>query len=84
MDTIFAAETGFYEGLASELPDVEPDVADLAAIEGGLFDLVQDHLMDLDVQLAELGHVDELEVRRFRRAVRASLRPVEEIGGVAA
>lgn len=84
MDTIFAAETGFYEGLASELPDVEPDVADLAAIEGGLFDLVQDHLLDLDVQLAELGHVDELEVRRFRRAVRASLRPVEEIGGVAA
>lgn len=84
MNTIFAAGAGFYEGLASELPDVEPDVADLAAIEGGLFDLVQDHLLDLDVQLAELGHVDELEVRRFRRTVRASLRPVEEIGGVAA
>lgn len=84
MDTIFAAEAGFYEGLASDLPDVEPDVADLAAIEGDLFDLVQDRLLDLDVQLAELGHVDELEVRRFRRTVRASLRPVEEIGGVAA
>jgi len=84
MSTIFAVEASFYEGPASELPDVEPGVAELAAIEGDLFELVQDRLLDLDVQLAECGHVDELATRRFRRSVRVSLRPIEEIGGVAA
>ncbi len=78
MNTIFAAEKDFYEGLAAELPDVEPDVADLAAIEGGLVELVDERLLSLDVQLGDHGHPDELATRRHRRAVRAALRTAED------
>lgn len=59
-----------YEGLAAELPPVEPTEADLVAIEAGCDLAVQDRLEYLDTQEAALqvtSRVDELAVRRTRR-----------------
>lgn len=66
MSSIIAA----YEGLAAELPEVEPTEADLVAIEAGCDLAVQDRLEYLDTQEAALqvsAQVDELAVRRTRR-----------------
>lgn len=82
MDTIVAGSQGSapYEGPAVDLPEVEPDTADLSAIEAALDDLVDEHLTALDVQVSTHGHADELATRRYRRAVRAALRGAETTG----
>lgn len=74
-----------YEGLAVELPPVEPSVADLVAIETGID--IQERLERLDVAEAQLkvaGLVDELAVRRVRRErARELAAATGELGGVA-
>ena len=79
MNPIVAGHEGIeaYEGLAVDLPAIEPDAADLIAIEADLFELVDDRLAELDVQVATYGNVDELATRRYRRRVRAALRTGE-------
>lgn len=74
MYAIYAGEPGLYEGLAADLPDAEPTAQDLAAVDAGLD--VQDRLEARDIELALLvatGGVDELAVRRVRRARRRAL-----------
>lgn len=73
-----------YEGLAAELPPVEPTVADLAAIEAGCWEGVQERLEYLDLLEAHrvaAERVDELSVRRARRErariLAAAIRPQE-------
>lgn len=66
-----------YDGPAADLPPVEPELHDLAAIAwlGDEADeLVDEHLLQIDASLARYGHVDELLRRRHRRAVGAALR----------
>ena len=88
MRTIIAVQgietEGAYEGLAAELPGVEPTAADLLALESGLE--VQERLEALDVRQAQLqmaGLVDELAERRTRSRVLAGAR-VTGRGGAAA
>ena len=74
MYAIYAGETGFYEGLAADLPEAEPTAQDLTAVAAGLD--VQERLEARDIELALLvatGGVDELAVRRARRARRRAL-----------
>ena len=60
MNPIVAGHEGIeaYEGLAVDLPAIEPDAADLIAIEADLFELVDDRLAELDVQVDTYGNVD--------------------------
>ena len=89
MRTIIAVQDteneGVYEGLAVELPGVEPTAADLLALEAGLE--VQELLEALDVRQAQLqvaGLVDELAERRTRRAQsRVLASAVSQLGGAA-
>lgn len=74
MNPIIAGSQGHepFDGPASDLPGVEPDWADLAALEcvgDEVFELVQEHIERIDTEVAQYGHVDELEARRYRRAV---------------
>lgn len=82
MSDILAGQTSieYYEGLAVDLPEVEPDAADLIAIETGLDELIEQRISELTVQVARYGHHDELDTRRWRRIVRAELRRVEGLG----
>lgn len=77
MNAIYAGEPGFYEGLAAELPEAEPSFEDLAVVEADESGLaVQERLEARDIELALLvatGGVDELAVRRARRARRRAL-----------
>lgn len=91
MDMIIAGQrpgdegAAVYEGLAVELPPVEPTVADLVAIEAGVD--IQERLERLDVAEAQLrvaGLVDELAVRRARRERARELAVASaELGGAA-
>ncbi len=71
MLSIVAGHEGHYEGLAADLPDAEPDVADLVAAEHVLetFEAEQERIDATLVQLAVFGQLDELATRRHRRRI---------------
>lgn len=61
---------------ASDLPEVEPDVADLIAVDidelHGL-DLTQERIDASLTELARYGGIDELAERRHRRTISTAL-----------
>lgn len=61
-----------HEGRAADLPEVEPDVADLIAVDidelHGL-DLTQERIDASLTELARYGALDELAERRHRRQI---------------
>lgn len=65
-----------HEGRAADLPEVEPDVADLIAIDvdelHGL-DLTQERIDASLTELARYGALDELAERRHRRTISTAL-----------
>lgn len=81
MSNILAGQASieYYEGLASDLPEVEPAAAELEAIEAGLDELIEQRISELTVQVARYGHHDELDAQRFRHIVRAELRRAESL-----
>lgn len=81
MSDILAGQASieYYEGLAADLPEVEPAAAELEAIETGLDELIERRISELTVQVARYGHHDELDARRFRHIVRAELRRAESL-----
>lgn len=65
-----------HEGRAADLPEVEPDVADLIAIDVDELhdlDLTQERIDASLVELARYGALDELAERRHRRTISGRL-----------
>jgi hypothetical protein len=82
VNPILAGQTPIFEGLAADLPPVEPTGDDLAAIAAGSWADVQDRLVDVDLRLVR-PRVDELVVRRARRAAGRLLSAATRNGVVA-
>ena len=74
-----------YEGPAADLPWVEPEEADLAALEAGpaTWDAVQERIEYLLTQQAVLRAVVALGPRRTRRQVSQVLTAALRVQGVA-
>lgn len=68
MHSIIAA----HEARAADLPEIEPDVADLIAIDADEIhnlDLTQERIDASLTELARFGGIDELAERRHRRQI---------------